>query len=239
MTATATEPMLNLGSGQIVNTFWHCFGTPNTPPVDRETVLRMLEASGTRLLPINTDQDRLRVGHGDVAWRDMRGVADDMGLVSCLNINLRTSAGQAIDAAEWARQATGIDLLKLEVLDPGLTTSRDGQVVDATEELLNRGFRVMPLILANPGAAQQLADMQVPVLRIMGSPIGSGLGILSPALILWIVELGVPVILDGGIGTIDQAREALDLGCAGVLLNSCLFDGDPADNLRRFREALS
>ena len=52
----------------------------------------------------------------------------------------------------------------------------------------------------------------------LGSPIGSGLGILNPLNIKLIIEQSnLPVILDAGLGTASDASLAMELGCDAVL----------------------
>ena len=63
----------------------------------------------------------------------------------------------------------------------------------------------------------------------LGSPIGSGLGILNPLNIEIIVKQSkVPVILDAGIGCASDASMAMELGCDAVLVNSAIAEAsDP------------
>ena len=52
----------------------------------------------------------------------------------------------------------------------------------------------------------------------LGSPIGSGLGVLNPHAIESVVAaVDVPVVLDAGVGTASDAALALELGCDAVL----------------------
>ncbi len=234
--------MIDLGNNEHVNSFWHCFGVKDEI-VDETTALDMLAASRTKLIPINChalDTKGPIVGHGTVTYERLKKKPLLHNTVPCLNINLQTTAKAAVEVARKARKLTGIDLLKLEVLTPGLIDSNDDAVVEATDILLFDGFRVMPLIRNNFYAAACFEHKRVPVLRVMGSPIGSGSGIENPDELERIVALGTPVILDGGIGTVQQAQEAFDLGCAGVLVNSCLFKDPrgPVEALRDFRQQL-
>ena len=63
----------------------------------------------------------------------------------------------------------------------------------------------------------------------LGSLIGSGLGIQNPVTIRIIVEQAkVPVLVDAGVGTASEASEAMELGCAGVLMNTAIAEArDP------------
>ncbi len=234
--------MIDLGNNEHVNSLWHCFGVKDEI-VDETTALDMLAASRTKLIPINChalDTKGPIVGHGQVTYERLKTKPLLHNTVPCLNINLQTTAKDAVRVARQARDMTGIDLLKLEVLTPDLTDSNDDAVIEATDILLFDGFRVMPLITSNLYAAACFGHERTPVIRVMGSPIGTGLGIQKPDEVAAIVNLGVPVVLDGGIGTVPQAREAFDLGCAGVLVNSCLFKhpGGPVEALRDFRQQL-
>ena len=55
------------------------------------------------------------------------------------------------------------------------------------------------------------------------SPIGSGLGIVNPLNLSFIIEQAtVPVIVDAGIGSPADAAFAMELGADGVLLNTAV-----------------
>jgi thiazole synthase len=69
----------------------------------------------------------------------------------------------------------------------------------------------------------------------LGSPIGTGLGILNPHNIELIVSrASVPVVLDAGIGTASDAALAMELGCDAVLLATAVTR---AQNPARMGEA--
>lgn len=249
--AWCDERTIDVGRGQKVGALWHCFGVKNEI-VDEKTALAMLRASQTTLLPINCHKlseprpvygagtfGEPLIGHGDITWREFKPLADSMGLIPCLNINLQTSRDAAVELARQAHATTGIDLLKLEVLSDDHTLSKDWECVEATKILLAEGFTVMPLISDHLPVARSLADTDVPLIRVMGSPIGSGDGIKYPETIRQIVGLGKPVILDGGIGYNGHVLEAMRLGCAGLLVNSMLFKSDdPVGTLRHVRSVL-
>lgn len=57
----------------------------------------------------------------------------------------------------------------------------------------------------------------------LGSLIGSGLGIVNPHNIRLIMEEAqVPIIVDAGVGTASDAAVAMEMGCAGVLMNTAI-----------------
>jgi thiazole synthase len=57
----------------------------------------------------------------------------------------------------------------------------------------------------------------------LASLIGSGMGILNPWNLKLIIEQAkVPVLVDAGVGTASDAAIAMELGCAGVLMNTAI-----------------
>lgn len=245
-TARLTRAMfaetIDVGERRRINGMWHCFGSAPEHQVSLPTAIRMLAASGTRLLPINT-HDGLRLGYGNVTLERVLPAMAAYRLVPCLNINLRTSVSDAVDAALHAFDKTGIRLLKLEVLNEDGKTSNDAACMTATR-ILAGDFVVMPLFSSDADYSDDVAELgphYVPVVRVMGSGIGSCSGIADEdAVKRWTTSSPVPVILDGGIGSVSDAIRGLQLGCRGALFNSCLFaDDNPVAELRRIRMALS
>ena len=75
----------------------------------------------------------------------------------------------------------------------------------------------------DPVIAKRLEDVGVDAVMPLGSPIGTGLGILNPHNIELICSrTQVPVLLDAGVGTASDAALAMELGCDGVLLASAI-----------------
>jgi thiazole synthase len=74
----------------------------------------------------------------------------------------------------------------------------------------------------------------------LGSPIGSGQGLLNPYNLRLIVEHAtVPVVLDAGVGTASDAALALELGCDAVLCASAISRAqDPVAMARAVRLAV-
>ena len=57
----------------------------------------------------------------------------------------------------------------------------------------------------------------------LAAPIGSGLGIRNPHNLAIILEQArVPVIVDAGVGTASDAAIAMELGVAGLLMNTAI-----------------
>src|SRR5438132_4081825 len=132
------------------------------------------------------------------------------------------TAKDAILTAELAREALETNWIKLEVIgDRELLYPDVEELVRAAQALVAKGFVVLPYCNDDPVTCRKLADVGAAAVMPLGSPIGSGMGIANPYAIELICRRShVPVILDAGIGTASDAALALELGCAGVLLNS-------------------
>lgn len=134
------------------------------------------------------------------------------------------SARDALLTAELAREALETNWIKLEVIADEETLLPDGvELLEATEELVRRGFTVLPYTSDDPALARRLEDAGAAAVMPLGSPIGTGLGILNPHNIELICERAtVPVVLDAGIGTASDAALAMELGCSAVLVASAV-----------------
>ena len=130
----------------------------------------------------------------------------------------------AVLTAELGREALETSWVKLELIGDRETQYPDVvQLLEATGTLVRNGFTVLPYCNDDPVTCRKLADLGAAAVMPLGSPIGSGLGIANPHAIERIVATSpVPVILDAGIGTASDATLAMELGCAGVLLNTAI-----------------
>jgi len=130
------------------------------------------------------------------------------------------TAREAVMTAELAREALETDWVKLEVIADEQTLLPDPvELVDATEQLVARGFKVFAYTNDDPVLALRLEHLGAVAVMPLGAPIGTGLGILNPHNIeLIVARAGIPVVLDAGIGTASDAALAMELGCDAVLL---------------------
>lgn len=131
-------------------------------------------------------------------------------------------AATAIRTAELARELLGTKLVKLEVLGDLQTLLPDPLgTLEATRELVRQGFEVLVYCSDDPRLAVHLENAGATSVMPAGSPIGSGQGVLNPNALRILLELvHVPVIVDAGVGTASDVAIAMELGAAGVLLNS-------------------
>ena len=130
------------------------------------------------------------------------------------------TARDAVLTAEMAREAFATDWVKLEVIGDDRTLLPDAvELLDAAEQLVDRGFVVLPYTNDDPVLARRLEAIGCAAVMPLGSPIGSGAGIRNPYNLAIIVEQAtVPVVLDAGIGTASDAAVAMELGADAVLL---------------------
>jgi len=131
-------------------------------------------------------------------------------------------AASAIRTAELARDLLGTRLVKLEVLGDTKTLLPDPVgTLEATKELVAQGFHVLVYTSDDPRLGVRLEELGAVAVMPAGSPIGSGQGVLNPFAIRILLELvKVPVIVDAGVGTASDVAIAMELGAAGVLLNT-------------------
>ncbi len=134
------------------------------------------------------------------------------------------SADEAVRTLRLARELGGWDLVKLEVIGDKQTLLPDTEeTLKAAKILVAEGFAVMAYTNDDLIMAKKLEEAGCAAVMPLAAPIGSGLGILNPHNIEKIVStLKVPVLVDAGIGTASDACIAMELGCAGVLLNTAL-----------------
>ncbi|WP_110182039.1 thiazole synthase [Nocardioides solisilvae] len=152
-----------------------------------------------------------------------------------------TSAREAVLTAELAREALGTDWVKLEVVGDEESLLPDAvELVDAAETLVARGFTVLPYAPCDPVLARRLADAGCAAVMPLGSPIGSGRGVLDPwSLEAVVAAVAVPVVLDAGVGTASDAALAAELGCAAVLAATAVTRAeDPVAMARALRLAV-
>jgi thiazole synthase len=114
--------------------------------------------------------------------------------------------------------------VKLEVIsDPKYLLPDPIGTLKAAEFLIKKGFTVLPYINADPMLALHLEDLGCATVMPLGSPIGSGQGLVNLENIRIIIEnANVPVIVDAGLGTPSDAAQAMEIGADGVLLNTAV-----------------
>ena len=108
------------------------------------------------------------------------------------------TARDAVLTAQLGREALETNWVKLEVIGDRETLYPDSEhLLEAAEELVGDGFTVMAYSTDDPILCRKLADLGCAAVMPLGSPIGSGMGILNPYNIEIIrAQLSVPLIVD-------------------------------------------
>ena len=135
------------------------------------------------------------------------------------------TADDAVRTLRLARELLdGHALVKLEVLgDPSNLFPNMPETLKAAETLIKEGFQVMVYCADDPIQAKILEDMGCVAIMPLASLIGSGMGIVNPWNLRLILDNAkVPVLVDAGVGTASDAAIAMELGCAGVLMNTAI-----------------
>jgi len=139
------------------------------------------------------------------------------------------SADDAVRTLRLAREllsdeAVDHTLVKLEVLgDPHTLYPNMPETLKAAETLVREGFEVMVYCSDDPIQARLLEEIGCVAVMPLASLIGSGMGILNPWNLQLILEKAtVPVVVDAGVGTASDAAIAMEMGCAGVLMNTAV-----------------
>lgn len=179
-----------------------------------------LVASGTQLTTVAMRRHSAKSPGGESIFELLQRLSIDVlpNTAGC------RTARDAVTTAKLAREALGTNWVKVEVIADDRTLLPDVvELVDACEMLVAEGFVVLAYTSDDPVIAKRLEDVGVDAVMPLGSPIGTGLGILNPHNIELICSrTQVPVLLDAGVGTASDAALAMELGCDGVLLASAI-----------------
>ena len=134
------------------------------------------------------------------------------------------TAHDAITIARLARDAFETEWIKLEVIGNDRTLLPDVvELVNAAETLVDDGYKVLAYTNEDPVVARRLENIGCVAVMPLGSPIGSGMGLLNPYNLRLIVEqASVPIVLDAGVGTASDATLAMEIGCDAVLIASAV-----------------
>jgi thiazole synthase len=152
------------------------------------------------------------------------------------------TADDAVRTARLGREVGLSNWVKLEVLGDERTLWPDNVgLLEATRILVREGFVVFPYTSDDPVVCRRLEDEGAAAVMPLGAPIGSGLGIQNPNNVSIILENAkVPVIVDAGVGTASDACIAMELGAAGVLMNTGIAGAkDPVRMARAMRRAVA
>jgi thiazole synthase len=195
-----------------------------------------LLASGTELVTVALRRVTVGDEHDDLLRH-----LDHPRIHLLPNTSGARDAGEAILAAQLAREALGTEWIKLEIHpDPRYLMPDPVETLAAATELVRQGFVVLPYVHADPVLCKRLADAGTAAVMPLAAPIGSNAGLQARLFLeIIIAEATVPVVIDAGLGTPSQAAEAMELGADAVLVNTALaIAPDPVAMANAFRLAV-
>ena len=187
--------------------------------VSFEQTARAIEASGAEIITVAVRRVNLdRSKESLLDYIDLKKYTLLPNTAGCY------TADDAVRTCRLAREAGMSDFVKLEVLGDEKTLFPDNEeLLKAARILISEGFTVLPYCSDDVIVCKKLEDLGCAAVMPLGAPIGSGLGIRNPYNIRIILEnISVPVIVDAGVGSASDAAIAMELGCAGVLMNTAI-----------------
>ena len=210
-------------------------GTAGYPSPD---ILRQsIEAAKPGLLTVSLRRES-KAGTGQKFWDIIKGT----GIPVLPNTAGCYSVAEAITTAEMAREIFETNWIKLEILGDDYTLQPDPfGLVDAAEQLINKGFMVFPYMTEDLVLAERLSAVGCKVLMPWGSPIGSGRGLNNTyALDLLRGRFSKhTLVIDAGIGAPSHAAHAMEMGYDAVLLNTAVAKAtDPVVMAASFAQAI-
>ncbi|MDO8670868.1 MAG: thiazole synthase [Dehalococcoidia bacterium] len=186
-----------------------------------------LDASGTELVTVairrlDLDNPTKKSLLDDIDWSRYSILPNTAGC---------QTAAEAIRVAMLGRELTGSNWVKLEVIPDAKYLLPDPiGTLEAAIALVGLGFVVLPYINDDPVLARRLEEAGTATVMPLGSPIGSGQGVVNFEQIRIIVEQArVPVVVDAGLGAPSDASLAMEMGASAVLVNTAIAQAkDPA-----------
>jgi thiazole synthase len=134
------------------------------------------------------------------------------------------TVSEALQVADMILELDLPKLIKVEVIgDEKTLMPCPLGTFEVTKKLAAEGWTIMAYCSDDIVLCRRLEEAGAAVVMPLGSPIGSGRGILNPGNIRIIKELlTVPVVVDAGVGTASDCAVAMELGVDGILLNTCI-----------------
>ncbi|BCD98870.1 thiazole synthase [Marinagarivorans cellulosilyticus] len=186
-----------------------------------QVMVDSVKASACNIVTLGLRRQNPQEKDGKAIWDAIA----DTGCTLLPNTAGCKSAKEAITLAEMSREIFNTGWIKLEVIgdDYNLQPCPFG-LVEAAEELIKRGFQVLPYCTDDLVLCQRLLDVGCKVLMPWGAPIGTGQGLLNRYNLRTLRERlpSTPLIVDAGLGAPSQACEAMEMGFDGVLLNTAV-----------------
>lgn len=186
-----------------------------------QAMLDSIEGAQCEIVTLGLRRQNPKDRDGAQIWETIKGT----GCKLLPNTAGCKSVKEAINLAEMSREIFATPWLKLEVIGDDYNLQPDPfRLVEAAEELIKRGFKVLPYCTDDLVLCQRLLGVGCEVLMPWGAPIGTGQGLLNRYHLRTLRERlpDVPLVIDAGLGAPSQACEAMEMGYDAVLLNTAV-----------------
>lgn len=207
-----------------------------------EIMKKAIIASGSQVITLSLKRQNPQEKSGQQIWQYIQEIVKQTNGFLLPNTAGCKSAKEVVTLAQMSREIFQTDWIKLEVIGDDYNLQPDPiELLNATEQLIALGFKVLPYCTDDLVICQRLYDLGCQVIMPWASPIGTGKGLMNPYN-LETIRLRLPeatLILDAGIGKPSDACIAMEMGYDGVLLNSAVALADnPVAMATAFAKAL-
>jgi thiazole synthase len=185
-----------------------------------EILRKAIESARPGLLTVSLRRESA-AGSGQKFWEIIKG----FNLPVLPNTAGCHTPKEAIATAEMARELFETNWIKLEVIADDYSLRPDATgLIEATEQLVKKGFKVFPYMTEDAGLAQKISDLGCDILMPWGAPIGSGRGLDNPEALKTLRQKfpDKTLVVDAGIGAPSHAAAAMELGYDAVLINTAV-----------------
>ena len=159
------------------------------------------------------------------------------GVTLLPNTSGARNAEEALRIARLARELGCGDFVKIEIIgDSKYLLPDNAETIKACEALAREDFVPLAYMHADLCVARDLVSAGAAAVMPLAAPIGSNRGLMMRGMIeILLGEIDVPIIVDAGLGAPSEACEAMQMGCAAVMVNTAIAtSGDLALMARAF-----
>jgi thiazole synthase len=163
------------------------------------------------------------------------------GRIVMTNTSGARNSDEAVRIARLAEAAGCGKWIKIEVINDNKYLLPDNlETLRAVEILVKEGFTVLPYMSPDLAFARRMQDAGAHAVMPLGSPIGTNRGLKTEELVsIMVREMGVPVIVDAGLGSPSDAARCMEIGCSAVLVNTAVaVSKDPVRLAAAFAKAV-
>ncbi len=207
-----------------------------------EIMKKAILASGSQVVTLSLKRQNPQENAGAKIWQYIQEIVKEVNGFLLPNTAGCKTAKEAVTLAKMSQELFQTSWIKLEVIGDDYNLQPDPiELLNAAEQLINAGFKVLPYCTDDLVLCRRLYDLGCQVIMPWASPIGTGKGLMNPYN-LETIRLRLPdaiLILDAGIGKPSDACLAMEMGYDGVLLNSAVALADnPVLMAQAFSQAL-